>query len=501
MTKFGISQPVLRVEDTRLLTGHGRYVDDIAPEGAGVAVFLRSPHAFAALQSVDVSAAKEAPGVIGVWTGADLESAIVNDLDSAVVKNRDGSMGAKPKRPVLAVGHVRYVGEAVAMVVAETEGDARAAAELIEVEYAELSGNADPKLASASTELHPDLAPGNRAYDWAFGDEAAVEAAFASAADVVSLDLVNNRVIAASLEPRGAFAEWDGKRLHLAFGGQGVWGMKGQLAAKLGLEPAQVRVTNPDVGGGFGMKSFPYPEYFAVAVAARAMGRPVRWMSDRSEAMLTDVGGRDNFTTARAAFDADKRLIAVRFDITSNLGAYNSGYGQFIQSELAKFVQPGVYDVQKLFMTTRGVYTNSTPVDAYRGAGRPEANYAMERLIDASARQLGMDQVELRRINFIKPEQFPYTTAVGEVYDVGNFDRVLTRAMKENDWDGFAARRAEAGSRGKLLGRGLCYYIESILGAQNETTKIEFADDGGLNLYVGTQSNGQGHETVFAQIL
>jgi carbon-monoxide dehydrogenase large subunit len=224
-------------------------------------------------------------------------------------------------------------------------------------------------------------------------------------------------------------------------------------------------------------------------------------MADRSEAMLTDVMGRDNVTTARAAFDADKRMIAVRFDITSNLGAYNSGYGQFIQSELAKFVQPGVYDVQKLFMSVRGVYTNTTPVDAYRGAGRPEAIYAMERLMDACARQLGVSQPELRRINFIKRDQFPYKTAVGETYDVGDFERVLARALTEAEWDGFDGRRAAAAARGKLLGRGMCYYIESILGAQNETTKIEFAEDGGLNLYVGTQSNGQGHETVFAQIL
>jgi carbon-monoxide dehydrogenase large subunit len=503
MTKFGISQPVLRVEDNRLLTGHGRYVDDIAPAAGKVAVFLRSPHAHAALLSVDATAARAAPGVIGVWTGEDMEAAIVNDLDSAVVQNRDGTKGAKPKRPVLAVGRVRHVGEAVAMVVAETIGAARDAAELIEVEYDELPANADTRSAHGAEALHPDVAPANGAYDWAFGDEASVEAAFAGAADVVRLDLVNNRVIAASMEPRGAYAEWNAEtgRLHLAFGGQGVWGMKGQLAAKLGLEQTQIRVTNPDVGGGFGMKSFPYPEYFAIAHAARALNQPVRWMADRSEAMLTDVMGRDNVTTARAAFDADKRMIAVRFDITSNLGAYNSGYGQFIQSELAKFVQPGVYDVQKLFMSVRGVYTNTTPVDAYRGAGRPEAIYAMERLMDACARQLGVSQPELRRINFIKRDQFPYKTAVGETYDVGDFERVLARALTEAEWDGFDGRRAAAAARGKLLGRGMCYYIESILGAQNETTKIEFAEDGGLNLYVGTQSNGQGHETVFAQIL
>ncbi|MFT4793427.1 MAG: carbon-monoxide dehydrogenase large subunit [Paracoccaceae bacterium] len=503
MKKFGISQAVRRVEDTRLLTGHGRFVDDIAPKGAAVAAFLRSPYAHATIKSVDVDAARGAPGVIGVWTGADLDIAIVNDLDSAQQQNRDGTKGAKPKRPALASGRVRHVGEGVAMVVAETLEQARDAIDLIEVDYDELPANVDPTAVATAEQLHPDTAPGNQGYDWAFGNEADVDAAFADAADVVTLNLVNNKVIAASLEPRGAYAEWDdaAQRLHIAFGGQGVWNLKGEMSRKLGLKPEQVRVTNPDVGGGFGMKGFSYPEYFAIAEAARSLKRAVRWMSDRSEAMMTDVMGRDNVTTAKAAFDKNHRLLAVRFDIISNLGAYNSAYGQMIQSVLAKFVQPGVYDVQKLFMHVRGVYTNTTPVDAYRGAGRPEAIYAIERLMDASARQLGLGQDELRRINFIKPAQFPYVTAVGETYDVGNFDKVLDAVLIDIDWAGFEARRTEAASRGMLLGRGLAYYIESILGAQNETTKIEFAEDGGLNLYVGTQSNGQGHETVFAQIL
>ncbi|MGM0585373.1 MAG: xanthine dehydrogenase family protein molybdopterin-binding subunit, partial [Pseudomonadota bacterium] len=347
----------------------------------------------------------------------------------------------------------------------------------------------------------PDAAPGNVAFDWAFGDEAATKAAFEAADHVVELNLINNRVIAQPIEPRGALADWDGERLHVAVNGQGVWGLKAQLAKKLGLEAEQVQVTTPDVGGGFGMKAFNYPEHFALAEAARAFGRPVRWMAERSEGAVSDAMGRDHVTVGRAAFDKDLKLQAIHFSIIANLGAYNSQNGQFIPAEAAKFVFPGVYDVQTGLMEVKGVYTNTTPVDAYRGAGRPEAIYQLERLMDWAARELGVSPVELRRRNFIPHEAFPYDTLVGQTYDVGDFKRVMDRALKEADWDGFEARREQSARKGLLRGRGLAYYIESILGAQNETAKIEFAEDGGIRVYVGTQSNGQGHETVYAQIL
>ncbi|TYO88808.1 xanthine dehydrogenase family protein molybdopterin-binding subunit [Oceanicella actignis] len=503
MTKFGVSQPVRRVEDQRFLTGHGRYVDDIAPASAAHAAFVRSPHAHARILSVDVSEAQAAPGVRLVLTGADMDAHMDHDIDSAVVVNRDGTPGAKPRRTVLAVDRVRFVGDAVAMVVADTPAQARAAAELIAVEYEELPAAFDTARAMEQPEVHPDVAPRNLAFDWAFGDEQAAEDAFARAAHVVELPLVNNRVIACPIEPRGAFAEWDpeAERLHLCFNGQGVWGLKEQLARRLRLDPGQVRVTNPDVGGGFGMKAFPHPEHFALAVAARLLGGAVRWMADRSEAMMADVQGRDHVTHARAAFDENLRLTALRVDCVANMGAYNSGFAQNIPSTLAKYVLPGVYDFQTAFFSVKGVYTNTTPVDAYRGAGRPEAIYVIERLMEWSARRLGVDPAELRRRNFIPREAFPYRTLAGELYDVGDFERVLDRAMRESDWNGFEARRAEAAARGMLRGRGMCYYIESILGAPNETARIEFAEDGGVNLYVGTQSNGQGHETVYAQIL
>jgi carbon-monoxide dehydrogenase large subunit len=501
MTKFGVSQPVTRKEDVRLLTGHGRFIDDIAPETAAHAYFLRSPVAHADITSIDATEARAAPGVIGVLTGPELSERIDNGLEGARVKNRDGSTGAKTRRPCLADARVRHVGEAVAVVVAETLDQARDAAELIEVDYEDLPAAVGAEAAEAGPEVHPDAAPNNVAFDWAYGDEAATKAAFAEAAHTVELHLVNNRVIAQPIEPRGAYAEWDGKRLHVAVNGQGVWGLKAQLAAKLGLETDDVRVTTPDVGGGFGMKAFVYPEHFVVGEAARAFGRPVRWMADRTEGALSDAMGRDHVTIGRAAFDKDLKLKAIHFSITAGLGAYNSQNGQFIPAEAAKFVFPGVYDVQAGLMEVKGVYTNTTPVDAYRGAGRPEAIYQLERLMDWSARQLGVDPVELHRRNFVPKDAFPYTTLVGQVYDVGDFEKVMDRALKEADWDGFEARRKESAKRGLLRGRGLASYIESILGAQNETSKIEFAEDGGIRLYVGTQSNGQGHETVYAQIL
>ncbi len=499
MTKFGLSQPVLRVEDTRFLRGAGAYVDDSKQTGEARVVFVRSTVAHADI-TVDAAEARQAPGVLGVFTAADLDSKLVNDMNGAQLPNLDGSMSARPARPVLATGRVRHVGEAVAMVVAETLQQARDAAELVAIDYADLPAVTDTAgaLAEGAPQLHAE-APGNLCFHWGMGDEAATDAAFERAAHKVSLDLINNRVVANPMETRGCTATWADDRLHLAVNGQGPWGIRDEAAAKLGLEKAQVRVTHPDVGGGFGMKGFNYPEYMACAFAARELGRPVKWISDRSEGIVTDVMGRDHVTRAEAAFDADHRLLAVRFSTTAGLGAYLSAFAVYIPSVVASKVLTGVYDVQTFCLRVKGSFTNTTPVDAYRGAGRPESIYAMERLIDYSARVMGVDPLALRRKNFIT--SFPYKTCVGENYDVGDFDKVLDRALVEADVAGYAARKADSAKRGKLRGIGLAYYIESILGDQNETTRIEFADDGGVDLFVGTQSNGQGHETVFAQFL
>jgi carbon-monoxide dehydrogenase large subunit len=500
MAKFGVSQPVKRVEDARFLRGKGSYVEDMVLPGELRAFFLRSPHACADIVSIDVAAAAAAPGVVAVYTGADLDRGMTNALDAYQIDCLDGSKSKAPRRPLLAVGRVRYVGEAVAVVVAETVAQAKDAAEAIAVEYAERPAVTDTAgaLEPGAPLVHAD-APGNLCFDWGVGDKAAADAAFARAARTVTLDLINNRVIANPMETRGAIAEWDGRRLHVAANGQGPWGLKAELAAKLGLEPEQVRVTHPDVGGGFGMKSVNYPEQIVVAYCAKTLGRPVKWVSERTAGILTDAAGRDHVTRAEAAFDADHRLIGLRVNTVAAMGAYLSAFAVFIPTDCAAKVLTGVYDVQAAWFGVKGSFSHTTPTDAYRGAGRPESIYVIERLMDVAARELGVDPVALRRKNFIR--DFPYDTATGEHFDVGDFDRVLTRCLSEADAAGFAARKAESAARGRRRGMGLCYYIESILGDQNETTRIEFAEDGGIDLFVGTQSNGQGHETVFAQFL
>ncbi len=499
MEKFGKSQPVKRVEDTRFLTGHGQYVDDITPVGALFAAYFRSSVAHADITSLELDSAKSADGVHLVVTLDDLEAAGLKvAMDGTQMQNRDGTKGAGPERPMLARNRVRFVGEPVAMVVAETPEQARDAIEMIWMETEDLPVKTD--LAVGGPMLHPE-APDNMAFDWGLGDEAATEEAFQDAAQTVSLSIHDNRVIVNSIEPRGCYAEWANDRLHLSYGGQGVWGMKAQIVDKLGLEPEQVRVTTTDVGGGFGMKAMPYPEYFSVAHAARVLGRPVRWMSDRTEAMLSDNHGRDLTSVAELAFDADHRITAYRVKTLCNMGAYNSHFAQAIQTQLFSRVLMGVYDVQTTWLQVEGYYTNTTQVDAYRGAGRPEAIYVLERVMDRAARELGIDPWELRRRNFIKPESFPYLTATGETYDVGDFDMILNRGADESDAQGFEARRASDAKRGLLRGQGLCYYIESILGDASEGAKVEFHADGSASLYVGTQSNGQGHETVYAQFL
>lgn len=499
MEKFGKSQAVKRTEDVRFLTGEGRYVDDIAPAGALHAFFLRAPVAHGVITELDLEEARAAEGVHAVLTVEDLEAAGMKiGLFGSRIENRDGTKAAGPLRPMLAKERVRYVGEPVAMVVAESLSQARDAAELILLDIDDLPAKLD--LAPGGETLHEE-APDNRAFDWGLGDEAATEAAFEAAARTVSLEVGDNRIIVNSMEPRGCYAEWEEDRLHVAINGQGVWVHKGYLQKAFGLEDEQVRVTNPDVGGGFGMKAMTYPEYFVVAQAARALGRPVRWMSERTEAMLSDNGGRDLTSLAELAFDAENRITAYRVRTKCNLGAYNSQFGQGIQTQLFSRVLMGVYDVQTTWLQVEGYYTNTTQVDAYRGAGRPEAIYVLERLMDRAARELEVDPWELRRLNFIKPEQFPYKSATGETYDVGDFNRLLTRAAREADREGFEARRAADAKRGLLRGQGLCYYIESILGDPSEGAKVVFEADGTVSIYVGTQSNGQGHETVYAQFL
>ena len=501
MDKFGKSQPVRRVEDQRFITGHGRYIADVAPARSLHAVFVRSQVAHGSLGALDLDDLRDMPGVRLAWSAADLaERGITEGLETTVLTSglADGGRGAEPKRPVLAEGKVRFVGEPIAVVVAATAAEAKDAAEAVFAEIDDLPAKVD--VAPGGEALY-DEAPDNVAFDWSLGDKAAVDAVFDGAAHVVRTVVEDNRVIPNSMEPRGCWAEMVDGRLHVEFGGQSVWGTKKQLAKLLGMNRDDIWVTIPDVGGGFGTKGMDYPEYVAVAAAARELGEPVVWVSERTEAMLTDNAGRDLVSETELAFDADHRLIGYRVDSLCNMGACNSQYAQPIQTELFAKVASGVYDVRDVYLRARGIFTNTTQVDAYRGAGRPEAIFALERSMDNAARSLGVDAWELRRKNFIKPDQFPYKTALADTYDVGDFGKVMDRVAKEADKAGFAARRAASERAGKLRGLGLCYYIESILGDKKETTTVAFNEDGTATIYVGTVSNGQGHETVFANFL
>lgn len=494
--KFGLAQGGRR-EDLRFLKGEGRYVADLVPAGALHAAFLRAPVAHARLTALDLTAARALPGVELVWALPDLEAAGVKPaMRGYRVNGPDGQPGAGPERPVLARDVVRFAGELIACVVATSAAAARDGVEAIVADLEDLPVKTD--LAPGGPLLHPE-APENIGYRFALGDAEAVDQAFARAARLVSLEITDHRVAAASMEPRGAFAEWDGARLHLCVNGQGVWGQKAQLAAQLDLPPEAVRVTNPDVGGGFGMKAMNYPEYIVIAAAARALGRPVFWMSDRSEAMLSDNAGRDLISKAELAFDEDHRILGYRVHNRSALGAYNSQFGQGVQSEMFARVLTGVYDIPAALLTAEGIYSNTCQTDAYRGAGRPEAIYVLETLMDHAARELGLCRFELRRRNFIR--QFPYKTASGELYDVGDFHAALRQLEAAADTAGFEARRRDDAGRGLLRGMGVASYIEAIMGAPSEASQIEFLPDGRVTLRVGTQSNGQGHETVFAEFL
>jgi aerobic carbon-monoxide dehydrogenase large subunit len=505
MAKFGVGQPVRRVEDQRFITGAGRYTDDIDLDGQAYIAVVRSPEAHARITSIDVDAAKTAPGVLAVVTGSEYVKTGGNALPCGIpMENRDGSQGRNRLRPVLCTDRVRHVGDNVAFVVAETVSQAKDAAELVAVDYQSLPVVADTETAcEAGQPLVHDDVPNNLSFDWEYGDRAAVDAAFAKAARITRLRVINNRLVANAIEPRAAIAEYDGAvgaiTLHTCT--QGGWLLTDILASTLKIDSSKVRILTPDVGGGFGMKALFYPEYAMAAWASRLLGRPVKWTGERSETFLSDAMGRDHVTDAELALDADHRIIGLRVETTANMGAYSSLFGPFIPTGAALKVLPGVYDVKHLVYRVKGVLTNTTPVDAYRGAGRPESIYLMERLMDAAAREVGENRADFRRKNFIPSSAMPFKTAAGEIYDSGDFARVMDTALQEADWAGFPRRQAEAAARGVRRGIGMSYYIESTMGDPQEAAKIAFEDDGTVSVIVGTQSNGQGHETAYMQLV
>ena len=505
MTKFGLAQPVRRVEDPRLLKGGGKYTDDIVLPGMTWGTVLRSPHAAATITGIDTAAARAVPGVLAVYTAADLAADGIGGLPCMIpLNNRDGTPRQDPPHPVLADGAVRHVGDPVAFVVAETQEAARDGAEAVMVEYETLPVATDPvaALAPGAAAVWPD-APDNKVFDWEIGDRAATEAEFARAAHVTRITIVNNRIVVSSMEARAALASYDDRaaKWTLYANTQGGWTHKNLLSSKVfNVSPESFRIITPDVGGGFGMKLFLYAEHVLTCYAARKLGRPVKWISGRSEAFLCDTQGRDNVTDGELALDAEGRFLALRTRNIANMGAYLSTFAPFIPTGAGTGVLAGVYGFKSVYANVIGVFTHTVPVDAYRGAGRPEANYIVERLVDTAARELGIDAAELRRRNMVLPEAMPYKTPVGKLYDSGDFRRVLDAALAKMDWSGFPARRAEAAKHGRKRGIGMSYYLEATGGAPSERAEIRFVDDGFVDVYVGTQSTGQGHETAYVML-
>ena len=505
MAKFGLAQPVRRVEDPRLLLGHGRYTDDLGGDDAARVIVVRSPHAAARIVAVDTAAARALPGVLAVYTAADLDAdGIGTNPCDIPLKNRDGTRRASVPHPILATGAVRHVGDPVAFVVAETVQAARDAAEAVAIDYD--IGDSVTDLATATApgqpRVWPDV-PNNTCFDWETGDKARTDALFAAAAHVTKLRVVNNRVVVNSMEARAALAEYDtaAAKWTLTTNTQGGWSIKAMLAAAVfKVEPEKFRIVTPDVGGGFGMKLFLYNEHAMVCYAARKLGRAVKWASERSEAFLSDTQGRDNITDGELALDKDGKFLAIRTHNVAGMGAYLSNYAPMIPTLAGTKVLASVYDFQAAYVNVVGVFTNTVPVDAYRGAGRPESNYVVERLIDAAAAEVGIDRIELRRRNMVQPAAMPYRSAMNQTYDSGDFGRVLDAAMDKMDWAGFEARRAESARHGRRRGIGMAYYLEATGGSDSERAEIRFAPDGFVDVFVGTQSSGQGHETAYVQL-
>jgi carbon-monoxide dehydrogenase large subunit len=517
MSATGIGAPVRRKEDRRFITGKGHYTDDINRPGQTYAFFVRSPHAHATIKSIDSRAAAAMPGVVAVLTGAELAADKIGGLICGwMIHSKDGSPMKMAPHPALANGKACHVGDPVAVVIAETLAQARDAAEKVKVDYATLPAVAD--LSSARTKGTPqihEVAPSNTIYEWHIGDAKGADAAFRTAAHVTKLDIVNNRLAPNAMEPRAALAEYDAgsDQLTLWNTSQNPHVARLVIAAFVGMAPEhKLRVIAPDVGGGFGSKIFIYPEEVVALWAARRVGRPIKWTSDRSEAFLADAHGRDHITRAEMAFDADGKILGLRAHTLANIGAYMSTFSSAIPTYMYAPLLSGQYAIPQIYCEVDAVYTNTVPVDAYRGAGRPEASFVVERLIEVGARELGVDPAELRRKNFVR--SFPYQTPVIMAYDVGDYDAALKKAMELADYKGFGKRKRDAARHGKLRGIGISAYIEACGIAPSqavgslgggvglwESAEVRVNPTGSVEILTGSHSHGQGHETTFAQLV
>ena len=498
--KFGISQSVPRMEDDPLLRGAGRYTSDHMPAGTLHAVVLRSPHANAEFRITDVSKARGLPGVRLILTGTDTAELGKLPLMFPI----PGVTITPPPYDILARDAVHHVGDAIAFVVADTLAQAKDAADAIIVDWTPRSAVVDAiaALAPGAPLVWPDR-PGNLAFETSVGDKEKTDTAFRKAAKTVSLTIVNQRLVTNYLDTRAAVAEYDEAkdRLTLTLGSQGPHRIRDVLCKMiLNIPVENMRVITPDTGGGFGTKLFPYREYALVAVAAKKLKRPVTWVAERTEHFLCDAQGRDNVTTAELALDANNKFLALRVDTVADMGGYLSAFAPYIPYGGAGML-PGVYDFPTCYARVRAAYTNTLPVDAYRGAGRPEASYVLERLVDVAARDLGVEPDALRKRNFIKPSQMPYTTPTEKVYDSGEFAAHMARAQEVGDWKGFRKRWAQARRRNKLRGIGLATYIEVCGGAGPQLAIVQLERDGNAKVVIGSQSTGQGHQTAYAQLI
>jgi len=498
-----IGEPVLRSEDPKLLRGEGRYTDDISLPGQAFCAMVRSRHAHGVIRAIKTEAARAMPGVLAVYTGADL-TAYGPMKSSLPFKSRDGSEMRRTGRPALTSDKVRFVGDPVACVIAETAQKAKDAAEAVELAIEPLPPVTDPRDAvKANAPLLWDDAPGNIALDFHYGDAEKTKAAFASAAHVTKIDLVNSRVVVNTLEPRAAIGAYDSAsgRWTLYTGNQGVMGMKAQLAFILDAPPDKVHVITGNVGGSFGMKAAVYPEYVCILHAARTLGRPVKWTDERTSSFLSDNHGRDHLQTVELALDAEGHFLALRLTGYANLGAYMGTMAP--QPPTLNIVRnvASLYRTPLIEVSTRCVFTTTTFVNPYRGAGRPEGNYFMERVIDLAAAEMGIDRVTMRRRNQVGPRELPYAAASGQTYDSGDFPAVFKQALEVADWKGFAKRKREAKKRGMLRGIGVGCYLEVTAPANKEMGGIRFDADGGVTILTGTLDYGQGHASPFAQVL
>ncbi|MBU6497424.1 MAG: xanthine dehydrogenase family protein molybdopterin-binding subunit [Rhodospirillales bacterium] len=502
--RFAVGQPVSRKEDPVLLRGEGRYTDDLNLPGQAYAVMVRSRVAHGTLTGLDADAARAMPGVLAIYTAADLKAAGVKAMAANVTgQNHDGRPIPKPAQWALAEGRVRYVGDPIAVVIAETAKQAKDAAEAVFAEIEPLPAVTEPaEAAAAGAPVLHDVAPDNVVLDWKFGNAELVDAAFARAAHVTTLRIRNSRVVVCAMEPRSAIAEIDPDgRYVLRVGCQGVFGLRGAVAAVMGVETAKVRVLTSNVGGSFGMKASCYPEYVCALHAARALGRPVKWTDERSESFLSDSHGRDHDHNIALALDAQGHFLALRVTGFGNVGAYLSNSTTLPPTmNIVKNII-GVYRTPAIHAAVRCMFTNTTPVGAYRGAGRPEGNYYMERLVDTAAREMGIDRVELRRRNQIGPDMMPYTAPSTMEYDSGDFPAILDEALAAADVAGYAARRAASTAAGRLRGLGIGQYLEVTAPASAEMGGIRFEEDGTVTIITGTLDYGQGHASPFAQVL